>query len=58
MKLYIHISIPEKYLISIGYIQQRNGKIWRETIEYAEYLFHRNSELTLGCLHFNDEEKS
>lgn len=28
-----------------------------ETIEYAEYLFHRNSELTLGCLHFNDEEK-
>ncbi|ATL42173.1 thiopeptide-type bacteriocin biosynthesis protein [Elizabethkingia occulta] len=28
-----------------------------ETIEYAEYLFHRNSELTLDCLHFNDEEK-
>ncbi|OPB84964.1 thiopeptide-type bacteriocin biosynthesis protein [Elizabethkingia ursingii] len=27
------------------------------TIEYAEYLFHRNSELTLDCLHFNDEEK-
>ncbi|MDV3842384.1 lantibiotic dehydratase, partial [Elizabethkingia anophelis] len=28
-----------------------------ETIEYAEYLFHRSSELTLDCLHFNDEEK-
>ncbi|AVF49564.1 MULTISPECIES: thiopeptide-type bacteriocin biosynthesis protein [Weeksellaceae] len=27
------------------------------TIEYAECLFHRNSELILNCLHFNDEEK-
>nr|WP_199161907.1 thiopeptide-type bacteriocin biosynthesis protein [Elizabethkingia sp. ASV34] len=27
------------------------------TIEYAECLFHLNSELILHCLHFNDEEK-
>lgn len=27
------------------------------TIEAAETMFHRNSELTLQCLHFDDEEK-
>ncbi|PIF43660.1 thiopeptide-type bacteriocin biosynthesis protein [Chryseobacterium sp. 52] len=27
------------------------------TMEEAETLFHRNSELTLQCLHFDDEEK-
>ncbi|MCJ7935738.1 MAG: thiopeptide-type bacteriocin biosynthesis protein [Chryseobacterium sp.] len=27
------------------------------TIEDAEILFHRNSEFTLKCLHYNDEEK-
>ena len=58
MKLYIHISIPEKYLISMDTYNREMERYGEETIEYAEYLFHRNSELTLGCLHFNDEEKS
>ena len=55
--LYPYFHSGEISNIQLDTYNREMERYGEETIEYAEYLFHRNSELTLGCLHFNDEEK-
>jgi thiopeptide-type bacteriocin biosynthesis protein len=43
--------------ISIETYNREIERYGQNTIKKAETLFHKNSELTLLCLHYNDEEK-